>query len=37
MGVYDFVQSIKFVQQELYWLYCDLFAKDEDLTFNDFN
>ncbi len=35
--VCDFVESIKLAQQQLYWLYCDPYAKYEDSTFDEFN
>jgi hypothetical protein len=35
--VYDFVDFIMLVQQQLYKFYCDAYAKFEDLTVNDFN
>jgi hypothetical protein len=35
--VYDFVDFIMLVQQQLYKFYCDPYAKFEDLTVNDFN
>ncbi len=35
--VYDFMKFVKIAQQELLKLYYDLYAKFEDLTFNDFN
>jgi hypothetical protein len=35
--VYDFVDSIKLVQQKLYKLYSNPYAKFEDLVVNDFN
>jgi hypothetical protein len=33
----DFVESIKLTQQELYWLYCNPYAKYEDSAFDEFN
>jgi hypothetical protein len=35
--VYDFVDFIMLVQQQLYKFYYDPYAKFEDLTVNDFN
>jgi hypothetical protein len=35
--VCDFVESVKKVQQKLYKLYCDLYTRFDDLTFDDFN
>ncbi len=35
--VYDFVNVVKLVQQELYKLYYDPYVKFEDLAFDDFN
>jgi hypothetical protein len=31
------VESVKKVQQKLYKLYCDLYTRFDDLTFDDFN
>jgi hypothetical protein len=33
----NFVESIKLAQLELYWFYCDPYAKYEDSTFDEFN
>lgn len=35
--VYDFVNVVKLVQQELYKFYYDPYVKFEDLAFDDFN
>jgi hypothetical protein len=35
--VCDFVEVVKMAKQKLYKLYCDPYAKFEDLTFDDFN
>jgi hypothetical protein len=33
----DFVEFVKLAQHELYWFYCDLYAKYENLAFDEFN